>query len=133
MCRAYRLAREAGEGLLMVQRTVSDVARLTGRCLCGRIRYSARAAPIGATHCHCTMCRRASGSAFATWVTFRLDDVAYVDGEPRYLRSSSIAERGCCPDCGSQMTMRYHSEPDRLAFSIGTFDDAARIAPRKHI
>ena len=36
-----------------------------GGCLCGSIRYRVVGDPIRAGVCHCTFCKRRSGSAFA--------------------------------------------------------------------
>ncbi len=40
-----------------------------GSCLCGAVRW--RIAPPFAdmTHCHCSMCRKAHGAPFATYLT----------------------------------------------------------------
>src|SRR5215467_1446480 len=96
---------------------------LSGRCLCGAIRYTTTAEPLRATHCHCSMCRRASGSAFATWVTFRSDAVVFQGPEPERFRSSKWASRGFCPACGSQMTMQFDREVGYLDLAIGTLDE----------
>ena len=40
---------------------------LRGSCLCGTVRYEIRG-PVGrVSHCHCAMCRKAHGAAFATY------------------------------------------------------------------
>ncbi len=39
---------------------------LTGRCLCGRILFEITGKLGPVIYCHCSMCRRASGSSFAT-------------------------------------------------------------------
>lgn len=41
------------------QRPLPDV--LCGGCYCGALRYRIAAAPIGVGHCHCSICRRATG------------------------------------------------------------------------
>ena len=48
---------------------------ITGACLCGAVRFEASVPPRRVTHCHCGMCRRASGAAVATFATFESDKV----------------------------------------------------------
>ena len=43
-------------------------AILAGGCLCGAVRYEIDGAGGGVSHCHCGMCRKASGAAFVTWI-----------------------------------------------------------------
>src|SRR5687767_12371984 len=43
---------------------------IQGGCLCGAVRYEAAGQPYNITHCHCTDCRRSSGAAFVTPLTF---------------------------------------------------------------
>jgi hypothetical protein len=38
-----------------------------GRCLCGRVRYEIPGEIYSVVHCHCSMCRKHHGAAFATW------------------------------------------------------------------
>jgi hypothetical protein len=40
------------------------MVRITGGCLCGKVRYSADADPISTALCHCHNCLKASGSVF---------------------------------------------------------------------
>ena len=41
------------------------MAKLTGGCLCGSVRYECDATPLGTAVCHCTHCQKVSGSAFS--------------------------------------------------------------------
>jgi hypothetical protein len=47
---------------------------ITGKCLCGKVRYeiNGRLGPV--VYCHCSMCRRATGSAFATNASVRANE-----------------------------------------------------------
>lgn len=38
------------------------------QCLCGDITLAATLPSLWAAHCHCSLCRRAHGAAFVTWV-----------------------------------------------------------------
>ncbi|WP_091925775.1 GFA family protein [Phyllobacterium sp. CL33Tsu] len=102
---------------------------IEGGCLCGNIRFRVRR--IRRTHiCHCDMCRRATGGPFAvlSWV----DATAVVwEGtkQPKARRSSPIATRSFCGDCGTPITLQYDDDPDQLAFYAGTFDTPEKIPP----
>ena len=39
----------------------------SGSCLCGKVRYSVKDAPIRIGLCHCADCRKESGSSFVTF------------------------------------------------------------------
>ena len=53
---------------------------LSGGCLCGDVRYEVRGAPVYVFHCHCSMCRRAGGTAFQTWAGFEADALTITQG-----------------------------------------------------
>jgi hypothetical protein len=103
----------------------------SGGCLCGRIRFAAEGPPIDVHYCHCGMCRRATGSAFATLAWFATGDVAWIAGTPAIWRSSRIAERGFCACCGTPLLLRYDGEA-RLALMVGAFDRPASLVPTHH-
>ncbi len=52
-----------------------------GQCLCGGVQYEV--VQIGAKmgHCHCTMCRKFHGAAFATYGEARAEDFRWLAGE----------------------------------------------------
>lgn len=93
---------------------------MEGRCLCGEvtIRVSRHKPEVGA--CHCTLCRRWSGSAYFAFVAEPRDVV--VEGPVRTFRSSSFAERAFCGTCGSHLWLRDDDGPYELM--PGLFDDA---------
>jgi hypothetical protein len=88
-----------------------------GGCLCGAVRYRLTTVPTDVAHCHCRICRRASGAAFVTWATVPRRDLS-VTGAVRWFRSSTLARRGSCPTCGS---------PLFFAQEIAAADDAAAL------
>jgi len=101
---------------------------MTGGCQCGAVRYRAIVRDRDAYLCHCGMCRRATGGAFAALKTFRQADVAW-DGEPSWYASSSIAERPFCARCGTPLGFRYMADTENMDLTIGSFDDPATFRP----
>ncbi len=114
---------------------MSDVTAksFTGGCLCGRIRYRATGKPTNETHCHCEICRRASGAAFVSWTTFRSAAFAFTKGKPARFDSSEIAFRQFCPNCGTQLTFQFHKSPQTIDVTLASLDDPGTITPVDHI
>jgi len=93
---------------------------MTGQCLCGAVKFTARDVSHKTGACHCGQCRRwAGGPYFAV----RADGVLFEDTENlgRY-ESSDWAERGFCKQCGSSLFYRMVRE-DRYMMAVGSFDD----------
>lgn len=110
---------------------------LTGGCLCGAVRYEITAEPVVSCHCHCSLCRRASGAPFATWTTVPLDGFRWTRGTPARFRSSEKAARDFCSACGTQLTFRLEAQADggkaTLDVTSASLDAPERIAPTAHI
>ena len=79
---------------------------VTGHCLCGKVRFTIEAEPIGARMCWCHDCQRiASGSATVN-VLFPQDAVHFegpVTTIEMVADSGNSVQRGFCSSCGSQM------------------------------
>lgn len=105
-----------------------------GGCLCGAIRYRSDAPAVGRiTHCHCTMCRRATGAPVVDWVTFRVSDLRFIAGEPANYASSSHARRQFCPVCGTPLTFWSSHDPDYIDVTVGSLDQPEQALPDCHI
>ncbi|RWC48747.1 MAG: GFA family protein [Mesorhizobium sp.] len=102
---------------------------LNGGCLCGEIRFRVGSEPR-VHYCHCDMCRRATGSAFAVLAWVPSQSVTWINATPTYRRSSPIGHRGFCCACGSPLSLAYDASPGEIALHVGTFDDPARLEPR---
>lgn len=95
---------------------------VTGSCLCGAVCFTAAVEPRRVTHCHCGMCRRATGGAVATFATFESNQVTWAGPLARY-DSSDVGWRGFCPHCGSSLCFGYKPRPERIYIALGVFDD----------
>lgn len=103
----------------------------TGRCLCGEVTVATDGGPRDVHYCHCSMCRRATGGAFALLAWFRRDQVRWTGRPPAARRSSAIAVRGFCPTCGSPAYLAYDGS-GQIALMAGLLDDAGLFAPSHH-
>jgi len=102
---------------------------ITGQCLCGKISYQITAQPLGAGNCHCGNCRRTSGAAFSSWAYFEKSKFA-LNGQLTQYKSSDWAERGFCPQCGSQIICYDSRLPDCVAITVGSLDNPNDIVPQ---
>jgi len=103
-------------------------AVLTGGCQCGAVRYAFYSEPRAADICHCRMCQRAVGNLFMAVASVRQSDFAWTRGAPATFRSSSIAERGFCSQCGTPLFFRYLAK-DHIALTTGSLDQPERARP----
>ena len=108
---------------------------LTGRCLCGAVRYRIASAPRVMYYCHCAQCRRASGSSFATNVVVPAADFAFTAGEELVAQyeSSPGKQRRFCSRCGSPLYSRSQASAQILSVRCGTLEGDPGIRPSAHI
>jgi len=103
---------------------------LTGGCQCGAIRFALTAPPIRVSICHCRMCQKASGAPFAAFADIEKSDFAWTRGRPAAFKSSTIAERDFCSDCGTPLSFR-RIDGERIEIMTGTFDRPDRVIPTR--
>jgi hypothetical protein len=101
---------------------------LTGGCQCGAVRYALYVEPTAADLCHCRMCQRAMGNLFMAVAGVPREQFAWTAGEPAAYRSSSVAERTFCRDCGTPLSFRYLGR-ERISVTAGSLDEPARARP----
>lgn len=111
----------------------STARRLTGGCYCGTVRYSVDDAFQYAVNCHCSNCRRVTGSAFKPFAGIAAEHLALTDGTDRVLVYGDEAAHDVhCGVCGSFLySMLDHGR--RAHVAMGTLIDAPSIKPSAHI
>jgi hypothetical protein len=106
--------------------------KLSGGCACGAIHYECNVDPVLMLNCHCRDCQQASGGAYAAIVAVPKAAVK-MRGEPRYHKivgkAGKAVERGFCPTCGSQVTVKLERLPDVLGLQAGSLDDPSIYRP----
>ncbi|OZG72953.1 ribulose phosphate epimerase [Hahella sp. CCB-MM4] len=96
-----------------------------GSCLCGSVSYELKSPPKAVTNCHCNMCQKQHGTAFATYGSVPLKDLVYLKGREMLVayESSSGITRKFCGTCGSSVEWSGNSKfPDWVSIAIGTLD-----------
>ncbi len=99
----------------------------SGGCLCGAIRYEVIGPLPPACHCHCSMCRKASGAVAMTWISVPRQRFSIIAGTPARYASSEHAERTFCATCGSSLTFFTDVSPEDVDIALGSLD-----APEDH-
>lgn len=110
-------------------------AAVTGACLCGAIRFRVEPPTLFCAHCHCSMCRRSAGAAYATWfgiVRERLTLLSGADALRRY-RSSEHGTRSFCGRCGSSLFCESERHPEHVDVTLGSLDGPLDRAPAFHV
>ena len=106
--------------------------KVTGRCLCGDIRYEYRGAPVKILHCHCESCRRHTSSPITTAVCVTRDSLRYTRGKLTAFASSPGVTRTHCGRCGAPMPYESDRNPNQVDLYIGTLDDPTAAVPTYH-
>ena len=103
---------------------MSQVERRSASCLCSgvRIEISGKVGPL--VYCHCTMCHRASGTAFSANVDVRRRYWEVLDGVEliREFESSPGVFRAFCSSCGSPLYSRRDADPEIFRIRLGLLD-----------
>jgi hypothetical protein len=108
---------------------------LSGSCLCGAVRYTATGEVQRFYHCHCSRCRKASGTGHASNL-FLKGTISWDSGED-LLKSYKLPEaerfsNTFCPTCGSRMP-RFIEEFDFVFIPAGSLDEEPDIGPQARI
>lgn len=108
-----------------------------GSCLCGGVRYEVSHDIRAVSHCHCSMCRKTHGAAFATYGSALREHFRFTAGEALLSRhvSSATVRRSFCSVCGTPLLWEKSDGPyaDWVAFPLATLDTPVRPLKQKHI
>lgn len=109
--------------------------QISGSCLCGAINFSASLPSKWCAHCHCSLCRKAHGAGYVTWVGFEQDHVSFTRGEDHltWYESTPGAQRGFCRQCGSSLFFRSKQWAGELHIALGCIDDAIDRQPQANV
>lgn len=113
-----------------------------GGCACGHVRFRMESQPLIVHCCHCSLCQRQNGSAFAVNALIESERVHLRQGGvvgvevPSPSGANQIIFR--CPNCQVAVWSNYLVFPGGIAelvrfVRVGTLDEPGRMPPDVHI
>jgi hypothetical protein len=108
------------------------MATIEGGCLCGKVRYEIGGDLSRAYYCHCSRCRKTSGSAFTANAVVSPDDFVVTHGREAlktYTTGEGIS-RVFCSNCGSHLVV---AQGNQMRLRLGSLDTASGVVPQMHI
>lgn len=109
------------------------VRTLHGRCFCGAVRYEVADAFAYAANCHCSNCRRTTGSAFKPFAGIAREEFRLTDGTDSLLVFGEASGNDThCGRCGS-LLYSVVRDGAYVHVPMGTLVDDPSIRPRAHI
>jgi hypothetical protein len=110
--------------------------KLRGSCLCGAVQYEATGKPTRFYHCHCSRCRKSSGTGHATNLFLEEGQLVFTNGEDAVQRykipEAERFSRQFCSKCGSSVA-RFVPELNGIIIPAGSLDTDPPIMPQARI
>jgi hypothetical protein len=106
-----------------------------GSCLCGDIRFQVDGPINDIIYCHCSLCRKAQGSAFATNANVAKKDFRLLNGMRGLTgyESSPGQTKYFCATCGSPIMSLNSARQDTVRIRLGTIESEITERPGCHI
>ena len=98
---------------------------ITGRCLCGVVRFRFRQEPVARRACWCRDCQYLSSGNASINLIFRSESCE-IEGEVAEYASTADSgnamRRRFCPRCGTPLFSHSSSRPDLMVVRVGALD-----------
>ena len=104
-----------------------------GQCLCGSVQFELEDEFTGFFVCHCSRCRKDTGSAFATNLFASGANFCWLAGEDKvkhFQVPDTRFEKSFCRECGSPLATL---QDGRLLIPAGTLDTPLETKPTANI
>ncbi|MDR6982749.1 hypothetical protein J2X32_001367 [Rheinheimera pacifica] len=105
-----------------------------GACLCGEVAIEISGPISSIIHCHCSLCRKSSGTAFATNGFVQSVDFAVVKGAEQLSQFAFKPGRlrHFCRNCGSPVYSSNEQDPARIRIRLGILSSDINERPISH-
>ncbi|MCB4436671.1 GFA family protein [Alteromonas sp. McT4-15] len=105
-----------------------------GSCLCGAISVELKGPIESIIHCHCSLCRKNSGTAYATNGFINTEDFTVLDPQKKltYFEFKKGKLRHFCAECASPIYSSNTENPTKLRIRLGILDSDIEERPLSH-
>jgi len=107
---------------------------MKGSCFCGEVTFEINLDKVEAYHCHCSICRKVTGSKFNTAFTTSADNFKWTgktDGIKQFQKNDKGFSNYFCTNCGCTVPNRYKGL--NFWIPVGLIDDEQHVNVTKHI
>ncbi|HEX8065924.1 MAG TPA: GFA family protein [Thermoleophilaceae bacterium] len=113
---------------------MAESSPITGRCLCGRVRFEVSEPLLEAEYCHCKRCQRRTGTAASASALTAPGTFRVTEGEE--LLGAFKPDDGWhdyfCRECGGHLYGRSHEDPRLICVAMGAIDGDPGVRPAFH-
>jgi hypothetical protein len=105
-----------------------------GKCLCGAVNLRITGEISDIIHCHCSLCRKNSGTAYATNGFINTADFEITAGDDclTTFAFKPGRNRHFCTQCGSPVYSSNDQDPTRLRIRLGIIESDISERPISH-
>jgi len=104
-------------------------------CLCGEIEFQVTGLFGEVRYCHCSQCRKVTGTAFSANAKVERCHWRIIKGDgfiTEYEQAPGIF-RAFCGKCGSPLYSRLDREPNHIRVRLGSFHDPEGVNVTGHV
>lgn len=112
-----------------------DNNQTTGQCLCGKVKFRISGEFESFFLCHCSRCRKDSGSAHSANLFSSTAKLIWISGEANiktFHLPGSLHMKSFCSDCGSALPI-FQSEIGLIVVPAGSLDSRIDTLADAHI
>jgi hypothetical protein len=104
---------------------------VTGRCLCGAVRFELTEPPADAGYCHCTRCQRRTGGGSSAQARIAGSTFRLLAGEEhvQFWKPPDGFAKCFCRECGAHLFSRS-DDGSHMSIRLSAFDEDPGVRPQ---
>lgn len=108
---------------------------IKGSCLCGQIKFEIAGDVVMSRYCHCSNCRKFSGTAQAAWGLAQASEFTHSATSTNigYFDTGTGSRRHFCLSCGSPLWFEPKDLPALVGIALGAIDEGNPTPPEMHV